>query len=116
MKDMLWIEYIVESTLAPPFLTNSRVNMIGLVNFLRVVDRRYAFLAFPSAQNGGESKSWVENEGLKHQFSQVEKGLDFQKIPKLVSIPSKRTPKKKAIVLKNGDEKGEKVGKKLGGW
>jgi hypothetical protein len=74
------------------------------------------FLAFPSAQNGGESKSQVESEGLKHQFSRVEKGLDFQKILKLVPIPNKRALNKKAVVLKDKDEKGEKVGKKLGGW
>jgi hypothetical protein len=54
MKDMLWIENIVESTSAPPFLTNSGVDMVGFVNFHKVVARRYAFLAFPSAQNGGE--------------------------------------------------------------
>ncbi len=113
---MLWIEDIVESTLTLPFFTNFRVDMVGFVNFHKVVARRYAFLAFPSAQNGGESKSQVENEGLNHQFSQVERGLDFQKIPKLVPIPNKRALKKKAVMLKDKDEEGEKVGKKLGGW
>jgi len=42
--------------------------------------------------------------------------LDFQKIPKLVPIPNKRALKKKVGVLKDKDEEGEKVGKKLGGW
>jgi hypothetical protein len=84
--------------------------MVDFVIFHKVVVRRYAFLAFPSAQNGGESKSQVKSERLKHRFLQAERGLDFQKIPKLVPIPSKRALKKKAVVLKNKDEEGEKVG------
>jgi hypothetical protein len=59
---MLWIEDIVESTLVPPFLTNSKNNMIGFVNLHKVVARKSAFSIFPSAQNGGEigrlNKKW----------------------------------------------------------
>ncbi len=48
MKNMLWIEDIVESTLALSFLTNFRVDMVGFVNLHKVVVRS-AFLAFSSA-------------------------------------------------------------------
>ncbi len=40
----------------------------------------------------------------------MEKGLDFQKIVKLVPIPNKRALNKKAVVLKDKDEEGEKIG------
>jgi len=46
MEDMLWIEDIV---VAPPFLTNFRVDMVGFMNPHKVVVRRSAFLAFPNA-------------------------------------------------------------------
>jgi hypothetical protein len=32
MEDMMWIEDIVESTLAPPFLTYYRVDMVGFMD------------------------------------------------------------------------------------
>jgi hypothetical protein len=32
MEDMMWIEDIVESTLALPFLTYSRVDMVGFMD------------------------------------------------------------------------------------
>jgi hypothetical protein len=57
MKDMLWIEDIVENTSAPPFLINSKVGMVGFVDPHKVVIRRGAFLAFSSALNEIESKS-----------------------------------------------------------
>ncbi len=53
----------------------------------------------------------VENGGLKHQFSQVEGDLDVQKILKPVSIPKKRAPRKKVIVVKDKNEKGDKAKK-----
>jgi len=34
---MLWIENILESTLAPPLFTNSRVNMVGFMNLHKVI-------------------------------------------------------------------------------
>jgi hypothetical protein len=55
---MLWIESIFESTLVPPFFTNSRVDMVGFVNLHKVVVKRNAFSTFPSAQNGGEKKKY----------------------------------------------------------
>jgi hypothetical protein len=56
MEGMLQIENIFESTLALPFLTNSRVDMVGFVNLHKVVAKRSAFSALPSAPNGGENK------------------------------------------------------------
>ncbi len=41
---MLWIKDIVKRTLTPPFLTNSRVDMVDFVNLHKVVTRRNAFL------------------------------------------------------------------------
>jgi len=35
IKDMLWIENIIKSTLAPPFLTNSTFDMAGFVILTR---------------------------------------------------------------------------------
>jgi len=43
----------------------------------------------------------------------VEGDLDLQKIPKLVSITKNRAPRKKAVVLKDEDEKAQKARKKL---
>jgi hypothetical protein len=65
MEDMLWIEDTIESTLAPPFLTNSRVDMVGFMDTHNVVVRRNAFLALPSAQNGGELEGGVESGRLE---------------------------------------------------
>jgi hypothetical protein len=49
MKDMLWIEDIVESTLGLLFLTNFKINMVGFVNLHKVVIRKFTFEIFPSA-------------------------------------------------------------------
>jgi hypothetical protein len=89
MVDMLWIEDIVESTLASPFLTNFRVDMVGFMDIHKVVVKRNAFLAFPRTQNGGELEGEAKSGRLKRQFSQVEGDLDLQEIPKLVPIPKK---------------------------
>jgi hypothetical protein len=59
-----------------------------------VVVRRSAFLAFPSAQNRGESKGGLKNERLKCQFTQMEGDLDLQEIPKLVSFQRKEQQRK----------------------
>ncbi len=45
---MLWMEDIVENTLAPPFLTNYRVDMVGFVNAHKMIARS-AFKTFFSA-------------------------------------------------------------------
>jgi hypothetical protein len=47
MKDMLWIEDIVESTPTPPFWTNFKVGMASFADPQKVVARN-AFLAFSS--------------------------------------------------------------------
>ncbi len=59
-----------------------------------MVVRRSAFLAFPSAQNRGESKGGLKNERLKCQFTQMEGDLDLQEIPKLVSFQRKEQQRK----------------------
>ncbi len=47
MEDILQIEDIVESTLAPPFfLINFRVSIVGYVNHHKVVAKRSAGLEF----------------------------------------------------------------------
>ncbi len=85
--------------------------MAGFVDPHKVVARRSAFLTLQNAQNGVESIGGVENGRLKHQFSQLEGDLDLQKIPKLVSITKNKAPKKKAVVVKDEDEKVEKAKK-----
>jgi hypothetical protein len=72
IEEMLWIEDIVESTQAPSFLTNSRVDLVGFVDPHNVVARRSAFSTLPSAHNGGELEGGAKSRGLKCQFSQVE--------------------------------------------
>jgi hypothetical protein len=63
MKDMLWIEDIVESTLSPPFFfINFTINMVGFVNPHKLVAKRNAISTFSSPQNEGELESGVENE------------------------------------------------------
>ncbi len=67
---------IVANALTPPFLTNSRIEMVGFVNIHKMVARS-AFSTFPSAQNGCELEGGAKSEGLKHQFSQVEGDLNL---------------------------------------
>jgi hypothetical protein len=53
---------------------------------------------------------------LKHPFSQVERDLNLQKVPKLTLLPPKtKKTSKKAIVItmKKEDKKNEKSGKNL---
>jgi hypothetical protein len=76
MDDMLCIEDIVENTLAPPFLTNSRIEMVGFVDLHKVIVKS-AFSTFPSAQNECELEGGAKSERLKHQFLQVEGDLDL---------------------------------------
>jgi hypothetical protein len=68
MEDMLWIEDIVESTPTPPFLTNSKVDMVGLVHLHKVVARS-AFLVIPSAFIWIYKKSlnWFPFQTKEHQ-------------------------------------------------
>jgi hypothetical protein len=49
LVDMLWIEDVVENTIALPFLTNSRVDVLSYVDPHKVVVRRNTFSALPSA-------------------------------------------------------------------
>jgi hypothetical protein len=80
MKEILWIEDIVESTPIISFFSTSSVDMVGFVNPHKVVFRRNAFLTLTNAQNGSVSKMKVESFGhgrLKHPFSQVQGDLDL---------------------------------------
>jgi len=87
MEEMQWIEDIVKSTRALPFLTNCRVGMVAFVNPHKVVARKNAFSALPSAQNGGELEGEVSKEEEKHFFFlNVKKGK--KKRPKVNLILS----------------------------
>jgi len=57
MKDMLWIEDIVENTSTPSFFINSKVRMFDFVDPHKVVAKRSAFLACSSARNEVESQN-----------------------------------------------------------
>jgi hypothetical protein len=97
IEEMLCIKDIIESTQAPSFLTNYKIDMANFVDPHKVVVRRSAFLALLNAQNGGESEGGEEIGGLKHQFSQVDGDLDLQEILKLVHIPRRKHPKKRQL-------------------
>ncbi len=60
------------------------------------------FLAFLNAQMK-----------LKHQFVEVEGNLDLQKIPKQISIPNKQALNKKAVAMKDKNNKCEKKFKNI---
>jgi hypothetical protein len=62
-----------------------------------------AFLTFPSARNG------VELEGGE----KVKANLNLQKILKSFPIPNKKNTKQKLVVMKDKNEKGDKVGEKI---
>jgi hypothetical protein len=65
---MLWIEDTIESTLGPPFLTNSRIDMVGFMDPHNVIVRRNAFLDLPSAQNRGELEGGAKSGRLSVNF------------------------------------------------
>jgi hypothetical protein len=50
---MLWIEDSIESTQAPSFSINSRIDIASFVHPHKLIARNI-FLAFPNAQNEGE--------------------------------------------------------------
>jgi len=52
-ENMLWIEDIVESTPAPSFSINSRMDIASFVHLHKVITRSI-FSAFSNAQNEGE--------------------------------------------------------------
>jgi len=53
VENMLWIEDIIESTQAPSFSINSRIDIASFVHPHKLIARNI-FLAFPNAQNEGE--------------------------------------------------------------
>ncbi len=62
---MLWIEDIVKRTPTPPFLTNSRIDMVGFVNPHKVVAKNNALKTLPNIGNGGEFDGRVSSVRLK---------------------------------------------------
>ncbi len=79
----------------------------------KAIARRNAFSTFPNAWNGVELEDEVESEELKCQFSQVEENLNLQRSLNRFPFQTKKTPKKKMIVMKDKNEKIEKIGKKI---
>jgi len=57
----------VESTSTPPYLTNSRIDMVHFVNPHNVVARKNTISTFPSARNRSELEGETESGGLKLQ-------------------------------------------------
>jgi hypothetical protein len=55
---MLWIEDIVESTPAPSFSINFRMDIASFVHPHKVITRSI-FSAFSNAQNEGELEGWA---------------------------------------------------------
>jgi hypothetical protein len=60
-----------------PIFDQSKTDIVGFVDLHKVVARRNAFLALPSAWNGGKLKGGPKSGRLKRQFSQVEGDLDL---------------------------------------
>jgi hypothetical protein len=85
--------------------------MASFVHPHKVIATTSAFSTFPNTQSGGESGGGAESGKLKHQFSQMERDMNLQKIPKLVPTLKKKTSMKKTIMVKDKNEKDEKVGK-----
>ncbi len=107
---MMWIEDIVESTLALPFLTYSRVDMVGFMDLHnQAVVKKNAFSTLPSARNRGESKGGVESGRLKCRFHKWKGIWIYKRSLKLVPIPKNRTPMKNVVMVKDKYEEGEKT-------
>jgi hypothetical protein len=85
--------------------------MTSFVHPHKVIARRSAFSTFPNAQNGGESEGETESGRLKCEFSQMERDMNLQEISKLFPILLKKTSRKKTIMMKDENEKDEKVEK-----
>jgi hypothetical protein len=95
--------------------------MVGFVDPHKVIVQKNAFPILGNVQNDGASEVKIEIFGhtwLKHSFSQVERDLELQEIPKLAPLPKKRPTKKKVIIVttKEEDEEGEKVEKAGKNW
>ncbi len=63
MENILWIEDIVESTPIISFFSTSSVDMVGFLNWHKVVAWRNAFLTLANSQNESVSKMKVESFG-----------------------------------------------------
>jgi hypothetical protein len=75
------IEDILEVTPTLPFLTIFRLEIFSFLNLHKMVARRSAFLAFPSAQNKGESKGGLNTERFKMPIYTNGRGFKFTRIP-----------------------------------
>ncbi len=85
--------------------------MAGFVHLHKVITRRSAFSTFLNAQNGVELEGGAKSGRLKRQFSARERDMNLQEMLKLVAILKKKTSRKKMIMVKEENEKDEKVGK-----
>ncbi len=80
MEDMLWIEDIVKSTPAFPFLTTLKIDIISFVDLTKWLVERRHFQPFQVYEIRVKSKDGVENKELKHQFSQMKGDLYLQNL------------------------------------
>jgi hypothetical protein len=95
--------------------------MVGFVDPHKVIVQKNAFPILGNVQNDGVSEVRIESfchTRLKHSFSQVERALELQEIPKLAPLPKKRATKKKVTIVttKEEDEEDEKVEKARKYW
>jgi hypothetical protein len=84
--------------------------MINFVHPHNVIVRN-AFSTFPNAQNGGELEGGAKSGRLKRQFSQMERDMNLQEIPKLIPIVKEKISRKRTIMMKDENEKGKKFRK-----
>jgi hypothetical protein len=68
MEGMLWIEDIVKSTPALPFLINSRADMVNFMDPYKMVAKKIAFSSFPSAWNEGENNFFLKTMQKRRRF------------------------------------------------
>ncbi len=69
------------------------------------------FLGIPNASNW--IGKWGKSEELKCQFQQMEGDMDLLEIPKSIPISNKRTPRTKAIMVKDENKKRWKSWEKI---
>ncbi len=85
-------------------MTNSRIGIVNFVNCgTKWFVKRSAFLVFLNARNEVETKGRVKSGSR----------FILQTILKSVHIPNKKTPRKKAVVMKDENEKSEKARKNI---
>jgi hypothetical protein len=107
MEDKLWIEDIVESTPTFPFLSNSRINMVGFVHLHKVVAKKECIFSLAKCMK----LRWIERWGKKPKVETSIykwKGIwIFFKKLKIDTHFKEESPKEKekGIVMKDKDLK-----------